>query len=58
MTIDSLTFKASLDWVVDWVEPAEVVPDAVPEVVGARVEETTAEVGEILKLAVPSSTVK
>jgi len=58
MTKVSLIFKASLDLLVVLVELAEVVPEVVPEGVGNRVEETTAAVGEILTVAVPSSTVK
>jgi len=58
MTKVSLIFKASLDLLVVLVELAEVVPEVVPEGVGKRVEETTAAVGEILTVAVPSSTVK
>ena len=49
-----MVVKASLDLLVTWAELAEVVPDAATE----RVEDTTAEVGEMLEVAVPSSTVK
>jgi hypothetical protein len=46
--------EASLDLLVTWAEFAEVVLDGADE----RVEEMTAEVGEMLTVAVPSSTVK
>jgi hypothetical protein len=54
MTKGALVVSAWLDLVVAWAELAEVVPDAAAE----RVEDTTAEVAEILTEAVPSSTVK
>jgi hypothetical protein len=52
--MEAFVIDASLDLVVTSAEPAEVVLD----VAGERVEDTTAEVGEMLEEAVPASTVK
>jgi len=50
MTKEAFVIKASLDLLVTCAEFAEVVPEAAME----RVEDTTAEVGEMLTEAVPS----
>lgn len=52
--MEAFVIEALLNFVVTSAELADVVLD----VAGKRVEDTTAEVGEMLEEAVPSSTVK
>lgn len=58
--IEAVNVIALLDDPVVCGDPAEPVPEAVPEaeLTGDKVEVTTAEVGEMLADAVPTSTVK